>query len=64
MLRQARPGQAYACRLRSRSVDAWRSDHDVELLLDGEVVISLSGLEMYRIKDNAPPQAMRAGGEA
>ena len=64
VLRQARPGQAYECRLRSRSVDAWRSDHDVELLLDGEVAISLSGLEMYRIKDNAPPQAMRAGGEA
>jgi hypothetical protein len=56
--RRARPGQTYVCRLQSRIVDAWRSQHDLELMLGDELAISLSGLEMYRTKDNAAPQLL------
>lgn len=64
VLRRARPGQTYFCRSRSRIVDAWRSQHDIELMLDGETAISISGLEMYRTRDNTVPQVLAAAATA
>ena len=64
ILRRARPGQTYICRSHSRRVDAWRSLHDIELLLDGEPAISLSGLEMYRTRDNTAPQVLAVAANA
>ena len=50
IIRQAQPGQTYECRMWSRVVDAFRSEHDIDLMLDGELAIALSGVEMYRTK--------------
>jgi NAD(P)-dependent dehydrogenase (short-subunit alcohol dehydrogenase family) len=58
--RLAGPGQAYFCRMRSRMVDAWKSEHEFELLLDGEPAIELAGVEMFRTKAGAAPAALRA----
>jgi len=50
IFRQARPGETYTCRMWSRAVDDFRSEHDIDLMLDGELAIALSGVEMYRTK--------------
>ena len=50
ILRQAKPGKPYQCRVRCRAVDAWRSEHDIALFLDGEPAILLSGVEFCRTR--------------
>lgn len=58
--RLAGPGQSYFCRMTSRMVDAWKSEHAFELLLDGELAIELAGVEMFRTKAGAPAAQAQA----
>ncbi|MFZ5781268.1 MAG: SDR family NAD(P)-dependent oxidoreductase [Pseudomonadota bacterium] len=58
VLRVARPGETYRCRLRTERVDALRSRHDLDLWLGDELAVSVRGLEMYRTRDMVKPVAV------